>query len=173
MRVRLTTHEPLTIMISSFIHQESAMARSPGNAVKEETFEGMGGLKIFLRSWKPVSKPRGVIVICHGVNSHGGLYISVGEQFAASGFATYALDLRSRGKSEGPRFFVNQINEYVSDVSNTIKLARARDPGLPVFLLGTAPGGWCPAPTRSTTKRRSQDLFARVSPSRCRPPISP
>ena len=84
------------------------MARSPANAVKEETFEGMGGLKIFLRSWKPASKPRGVIVICHGVNSHGGQYISVGEQFAASGFATYALDLRGRGKSEGARFFVNQ-----------------------------------------------------------------
>lgn len=53
------------------------MARSPANAVKEETFEGMGGFKIFLRSWKPASKPRGVIVICHGVNSHGGQYIGV------------------------------------------------------------------------------------------------
>lgn len=30
------------------------MAHSPGNAVKEETFEGLGGLKIFLRTWKPV-----------------------------------------------------------------------------------------------------------------------
>ena len=87
------------------------MARSPANAVKEETFEGMGGLKIFLRSWKPASKPRGVIVICHGVNSHGRQYIGVAEQFAASGFATYALDLRGRGKSEGARFFVNHINE--------------------------------------------------------------
>ena len=55
------------------------MARSPANAVKEETFEGMGGLKIFLRSWKPASKPRGVIVICHGVNSHGGQYIRRGR----------------------------------------------------------------------------------------------
>ena len=117
------------------------MARSPANAVKEETFEGMGGLKIFLRSWKPASKPKAVVVICHGVNSHGGQYISVGEQFAASGFATYALDLRGRGKSEGARFFVNHINEYVSDVANTIKLAKARDPGLPVFLLGHSAGG--------------------------------
>jgi len=116
------------------------MARRPANAVKEETFEGMGGLKIFLRSWKPASKPRGVIVICHGVNSHGGQYINVAEQFAASGFATYALDLRGRGKSEGPRFFVRNIAEYVSDVSNTIKLAKARDPELPVFLLGHSAG---------------------------------
>ena len=55
------------------------MARSPANTAKEETFEGMGGLKIFLRSWKPAAKPRGVVVICHGVNSHGGQYISVGN----------------------------------------------------------------------------------------------
>jgi acylglycerol lipase len=82
-----------------------------------------------------------VVVICHGVNSHGGQYISVAEQFAASGFATYALDLRGRGKSDGARFFVNNISEYVSDVSNTIKLAKARDPGLPVFLLGLSAGG--------------------------------
>lgn len=117
------------------------MARGPAITVKEETFEGMGGLKIFLRSWKPASKPRGVIVVCHGVNSHGGQYISVAEQFAASGFVAYALDLRGRGKSEGARFFVSHINEYVSDVSNTIKLAKARDPGLPVFLLGHSAGG--------------------------------
>lgn len=117
------------------------MARSPGNAVKEETFEGMGGQKIFLRSWKPASKPRGVVVICHGVNSHGGQYIDVAEQFAASDFVTYALDLRGRGKSEGTRFYVNNIGEYVSDVSNTIKSAKARDPGLPIFLLGYSAGG--------------------------------
>jgi alpha-beta hydrolase superfamily lysophospholipase len=70
------------------------VAHGSGNAVKEETFEGVGGLKIFLRSWRPVSKPRAVVVICHGVNSHGGQYIGVAEQFAASGFAVYALDLR-------------------------------------------------------------------------------
>ena len=117
------------------------MARSPVNAAKEETFEGMGGLKIFLRSWKPASKPRAVAVICHGFNSHGGQYLDVAGHFAATGFAAYALDLRGRGKSEGQRFYVNSIAEYVSDVSNTIKLAKAREPGLPVFLFGHSAGG--------------------------------
>jgi acylglycerol lipase len=41
-------------------------------AVKEEMFDGVGGPRIFLRSWRPEGKPRAVIVICHGVNSHGG-----------------------------------------------------------------------------------------------------
>ena len=41
---------------------------------REETLESAGGLKIFVRSWRPDDKPRAVVVICHGVNSHGGQY---------------------------------------------------------------------------------------------------
>ena len=107
----------------------------------EEMFDGVGGLKIFLRSWRPEGKPRAVIVICHGVNSHGGQYIWTAEQFVSAGFAVYALDLRGRGKSEGERFYVENVAEYVSDVAGTVKIAKSRHPGLPVFLLGHSAGG--------------------------------
>src|SRR5262245_20148601 len=66
----------------------------------EERIDTTGGLKIFVRSWKPEAKPRAVVVICHGVNSHGGQYIWPGEQFAKRDFAVYALDLRGRGQSD-------------------------------------------------------------------------
>jgi alpha-beta hydrolase superfamily lysophospholipase len=82
-----------------------------------------------------------VVVICHGVNSHGGQYVWPAEQFAARGLAAYALDLRGRGKSDGDRFYVENIAEYVSDVAGVVKLAKSRDPGLPVFLLGHSAGG--------------------------------
>jgi acylglycerol lipase len=107
----------------------------------EEMFEAVGGLKIFLRSWRPEEKPRAVIVICHGVNSHGGQYIWTAEQFVNAGFAVFALDLRGRGKSEGERFYVENVAEYVSDVAGTVKIAKSRHPGLPVFLLGHSAGG--------------------------------
>ena len=68
--------------------------------MKESTFAGVGGLKIFTRSWQPEGKARGVVVICHGLNSHSGQYLWVGEQFAAKDLAVYALDLRGRGRSE-------------------------------------------------------------------------
>jgi alpha-beta hydrolase superfamily lysophospholipase len=38
--------------------------------MKESTFEGVGGLKIFTRSWQPEGKTRGVVVIVPGFNSH-------------------------------------------------------------------------------------------------------
>ena len=117
------------------------MDQTLGNAASEESFIGTGGFKIFLRSWRPASSPRGVVVICHGVNSHGGQYKWAAGQLAASGLAVYALDLRGRGKSEGARFYVDNIADYVSDVAATVKLAKSREPGLPVFLLGHSAGG--------------------------------
>jgi acylglycerol lipase len=106
----------------------------------EETYSGTGGLKIFFRSWLP-EKPRAVVVICHGVNSHSGHYFWAAEQLVKSGFACYALDMRGRGKSEGERFYVENVSEYVSDVAGVIKIAKSRHPGLPVFLLGHSAGG--------------------------------
>jgi acylglycerol lipase len=113
------------------------MAQAP----REETFDGTGGLKIFLRSWLPDAKPRAVLVICHGVNSHGGQYAWAAEQFVKNGLAVYALDLRGRGKSEGERFYVEDVKDYVNDVAGTVKIAKSRNPGLPVFLLGHSAGG--------------------------------
>lgn len=85
--------------------------------------------------------PRAVVVICHGVNSHGGQYTWAAEQLVAGGFSVYALDLRGRGKSDGPRFYVETVADYVSDLSAVIQLARTREPGLAVFLLGHSAGG--------------------------------
>ncbi|MFT3811236.1 MAG: alpha/beta hydrolase [Micropepsaceae bacterium] len=110
-------------------------------AVKEETFQSTGGASIFVRSWQPDGAPKAIVVICHGVNSHGGQYIWTAEQFAARGFAVYALDLRGRGKSSGPRFYVDDVADYANDVKGTVALARSRQPGLPVFLLGHSAGG--------------------------------
>lgn len=107
----------------------------------EETFDSAGGVKIFLRSWLPEAPPRAVIVICHGVNSHGGQHRWTAEQFVAKGLAAYALDLRGRGKSDGERFYVQEVADYVADVAGTVKIAKQRHPGLPVFLLGHSAGG--------------------------------
>ena len=112
----------------------------PANT-QEERIDSTKGIKIFVRSWRPASKPRAVVVICHGVNSHSGQYIWAGEQFVAGGLAVYALDLRGRGRSEGERFYVEDVADYVSDLAGTVTLAKARNPGLPVFLLGHSAGG--------------------------------
>ncbi|MET0194171.1 MAG: lysophospholipase [Hyphomicrobiaceae bacterium] len=117
------------------------MLQAWGPGTVEETFQGTGGLRIFYRSLRPQAKPRAVVVICHGVNSHGGQYAWAGEQLTKNGFVVYAIDLRGRGKSEGERFYVENVADYVSDVAGLVKIAKSRNPGLPVFLLGHSAGG--------------------------------
>jgi len=113
---------------------------SVGAAV-EQKVHSADGVEIHVRAFPPVGRPRAAIVICHGVNSHGGQYLWPGAQFSAVGLAAYALDLRGRGKSQGARFYVDDVTQYVADVMAVIHLAKSRFPGLPVFLLGHSAGG--------------------------------
>lgn len=109
--------------------------------VREEWLDGKGGLRIFTRHWEPAGAARASLVICHGVNSHGGQYVRAAEDFASRGFAVTALDLRGRGRSEGERFYVDSIDDYVSDLSQAVELGRSHHPRLPLFLLGHSAGG--------------------------------
>lgn len=111
------------------------------SGLTEERIPSADGVGIFVRSWKAVGRPRAVVVMCHGVNSHGGQYLWPAAQFAQAGLVPFTLDLRGRGKSEGERFYVDDISDYVADVAATVSLAKSRNPGLPVFLLGHSAGG--------------------------------
>jgi alpha-beta hydrolase superfamily lysophospholipase len=107
----------------------------------EETFEGNEGLRIFFRVWRPAGTPRAVVVINHGVNSHSGQYFWTAEQFVKHDLAVYAIDMRGRGRSDGERYFVDHVDEYAGDLAQLIAIAKSREPGLPVFLLGHSAGG--------------------------------
>lgn len=117
------------------------MTQELASSVREERFEGEGGLNIFFRSWRPAAQARAVVVIVPGFNSHGGYYQWVAEQLTAAGLAVYAVDLRGRGRSDGERFYVEKFQDYVDDAAHLVALAKMRDRGLPVFLLGHSAGG--------------------------------
>jgi alpha-beta hydrolase superfamily lysophospholipase len=106
----------------------------------EQWLDGTGG-KIFTRHWEAAGEPKANLVLCHGVNSHGGQYIRAGETFAARGFAVTVLDLRGRGRSDGERYYIESIDDYVSDLSLAIELGRSKHPELPLYLLGHSAGG--------------------------------
>jgi acylglycerol lipase len=107
----------------------------------EERVTGVGGVQLLVRSWRPEQQPRGIVAIVPGFNSHSGYYFRTAEQFVAAGFAVYAVDLRGRGLSEGERFYVESVGEYVHDVATLVTLAKSREPGLPLYLLGHSAGG--------------------------------
>jgi alpha-beta hydrolase superfamily lysophospholipase len=105
------------------------------------TFESVDGIRVFFRSWHSSGKPRGIVVIVPGFNSHSGYYAWTGDRLASCDLAVYAFDLRGRGKSDGERFYVEKFADYLSDIAEGIGLAKSRTPELPVFLLGHSAGG--------------------------------
>lgn len=120
---------------------EDTVVMNAGANQAEEQLKGASGLSIFMRSWRPAGVARGVVVIVPGFNSHSGYYGWVASQLVAANMAVYAVDLRGRGKSDGERFYVDQFSDYVADIGLVVDAARAREPGLPVFMLGHSAGG--------------------------------
>jgi len=117
------------------------MSQTLEGSAQDERVAGANGLSIYVRSWQPATSPIATIVICHGFNSHSGYYTWVAEQLAARGCGVFALDLHGRGQSDGERFYVEQVSDYVQDVGAVVTLAKTRQPGLPVYLLGHSAGG--------------------------------
>lgn len=118
------------------------MTASASHVVAEEITLSVDDASIFVRSWRPSkSPPRAIVTICHGFNAHGGQYQWVAEQFVAAGFVVYAVDLRGRGRSSGPRCTVARFDDYVADIAAMVTLARRRDQDLALYLLGHSAGG--------------------------------
>ncbi len=106
------------------------------------SFQGVSGLKVFTRSWRPVTtEPRGAIVVVHGFNSHSGYYEWAAKQFVAHGLSVHALDLQGRGKSEGERFYIERFEDDVANVATFVTIVKSRESEIPVFLLGHSAGG--------------------------------
>jgi alpha-beta hydrolase superfamily lysophospholipase len=84
---------------------------------REERVKTDGDLTLFVRSWRPTGDVRGVVAVVPGFNSHSGYYGWAAARFGSESLATYAVDLRGRGQSDGERFFVDSFDDYVHDVA--------------------------------------------------------
>ena len=116
------------------------MAQALVSAAKEEKIDGARG-KLFIRSWRPTGTARAVVLIIPGFNSHSGQYGWVADQLTAGGLAAYAVDLRGRGQSDGERFYVEKMSDYVADVETLAAVIKTREKGLPMFVFGHSAGG--------------------------------
>ncbi len=104
-------------------------------------FEGVGGRRIFWRTWTLAAAPaRGVVVLVHGAGEHSGRYDHVAGRLIAAGYAVYALDQRGHGHSAGPRALIERVDAAVSDLDQLVVLAGAAHPGVPVFMLAHSMG---------------------------------
>ena len=107
----------------------------------EQTFDGVGGVRIVYDVWTPDTEPRGVVVLSHGLGEHARRYDHVAARFAQDGLVTYLLDHRGHGRSGGKRVLVKDISEYTGDFDTMVGIATKEHPGLTRIVLGHSMGG--------------------------------
>jgi alpha-beta hydrolase superfamily lysophospholipase len=112
-------------------------------AIHESTGElaGSDGIKIFYRQYQAESE-RARMVIAHGLGEHSGRYGNVIERMLPKGISVWVPDHRGHGRSGGHRGHVLNFEQYLTDLRETVDLAKKDMPAeMPCFLLGHSMGG--------------------------------
>jgi alpha-beta hydrolase superfamily lysophospholipase len=108
---------------------------------KEGKFVGYKGLKLYYQYWLPDKKPKAVLLVAHGLAEHSGRYKNLVNYFVPKGYAVYALDHRGHGKSEGTRSYVDNFNDYLTDLKTFFDMVRKDNKNARIFLFGHSLGG--------------------------------
>ncbi|MBL8714645.1 MAG: lysophospholipase [Myxococcales bacterium] len=108
---------------------------------EEQVFTGVKGVELFGRHYRPKSAPRAILIVHHGLKDHGDRYAPFAEKLVHAGFGASTMDMRGHGRSGGQRVAVDRIDDYLDDLDAFVKLVKARDPGVPVFVFGHSLGG--------------------------------
>ncbi|CAN1161860.1 Caffeoylshikimate esterase [Linum perenne] len=105
-------------------------------------FFGVKRNALFCRSWLPVDDDlKGILVIIHGLNEHGGRYAHFAKQLTASNFGVYAMDWIGHGGSDGLHGYVPSLDHVVADTGAFLEKIKSDHPGVPCFLFGHSTGG--------------------------------
>jgi alpha-beta hydrolase superfamily lysophospholipase len=114
---------------------------------EEFSFSSSDGLEIVYYRWRAPARADGIIQIAHGMGEHALRYAHVAEFLNRSGYHVYANDHRGHGRTaKGVEslgdFGAPGWNGLVADLVMVTRLARTREGGLPVILLGHSMGSF-------------------------------
>ena len=88
-----------------------------------------------------IDHPLGVVCIIHGLGEHIGRYQHVMHSLNDSKFNVYGIDLRGHGKSGGLKGHAPDLISLINDIEEFLKIVRAENLYLPLFLFGHSMGG--------------------------------
>ncbi|GAB2223010.1 hypothetical protein Drorol1_Dr00017144 [Drosera rotundifolia] len=109
---------------------------------RTELFFGVRRNALFCRSWFPAAGGlRGIVIIMHGLNEHGGRYAQFAKQLTSSNFGVYAMDWIGHGGSDGLHGYVPSLDHVVADTGAFLEKVKLDNPGVPCFLFGHSTGG--------------------------------
>ena len=106
------------------------------------------------------ARPRGIIVIAHGMAEHASRYARFAASAVEEGYAVLAEDHRGHGATAAPGAFGfvaerGGWERVVADMGTVLDAARRAWPGVPVFLMGHSWGSFL---ARDLAARRGGEL---------------
>jgi acylglycerol lipase len=104
-------------------------------------FVASDGYLLHVLEWPASRESRGLVVVLHGVQSHGGWYHGLGRRLAAAGYTAIFPDRRGSGANQKERGHTSSSKRLSLDITELIASRRAENPGLPVTLAGISWGG--------------------------------
>lgn len=116
-----------------------AIEHGQGRGVAADRYVTRDGLRLGLMHWDAKS-PFAAIVALHGMSDYSNAFALPAPWWAEHGISTYAYDQRSFGRSPDPGIWPgNAIMRR--DLDDFVDVVKARNPGLPVYVLGESMGG--------------------------------
>jgi alpha-beta hydrolase superfamily lysophospholipase len=110
-------------------------------AAVARTFVASDGYPLHVTVWPPAGKPRGHVVMLHGVQSHGGWYRGLGGVLAAAGYGVSFPDRRGSGANAIDRGHTRSARRLILDLVEWLSVVRTEHPGAPLILGGISWGG--------------------------------
>lgn len=109
---------------------------------EESKYIGYDGTRMFMANWLPDDmNPRALLIVAHGLGSHGGDFSTLGEYFAERRIAVFAPDLRGFGHYSGRKGHVMRFDEYIEDISNLVMQVKDRFLNKLTYAFGSSFGG--------------------------------
>jgi acylglycerol lipase len=116
-----------------------------------QTFQASDGYPFQVKTWpaQERERPRGRVVVLHGVQSHGDWYPNLGQNLAKSGFEAIFPDRRGSGANQQDRGHTPSSNRLIADIADLLRALRGQDrdqakagePAVPTALAGISWGG--------------------------------
>jgi alpha-beta hydrolase superfamily lysophospholipase len=99
------------------------------------------GLTLARVSWPAAGRPRGTLLIVHGLGEHCERYVRLAADLTAAGWLVHSYDQRGHGASEGARGDIATPTSLLDDLALVLDALQEERVPRPLVLLGHSMGG--------------------------------
>ena len=121
------------------------------------------GTRLAYRAW-PRADATQTFAVVHGLGDHSGRYAAFAKAMGNRGMATYAVDLRGHGRSQGQRGHLDSWDQWTEDVAAFVARVESQTRG-EVIPVGHSFGGAAMLSTALAGKLKSSRRFIVSSPA--------